>query len=57
MVLIPVGRLPQTRGESVSLQGSRLTIWLSASQEAVACGAAARAWNLPGVPYAWLALC
>ena len=46
-----------TYGAGLSLQGSRLTIWLSASQEAVACGAAAKAWNLPDVPYAWLALC
>lgn len=46
-----------TYGAGLSLQGGRLTIWLSASQEAVACGAAAKAWNLPDVPYAWLALC
>ena len=46
-----------TYGAGLSLQGSRLTTWLSASQEAAACGAAAKAWNLPDVPYAWLALC
>lgn len=51
------GGVYPTYSTGLTLQGNRLTIWLRASDDAIACGAAAKVWNLPGVSYAWLAVC
>lgn len=51
------GGVYPTYSAGLTLQGSQLTIWLRASDDAITCGAAATVWNLPGVSYAWLAVC